>query len=63
MLTFPGMTFIAVLPVLCLIVGLLIWALNTTPPKTILPKMGEWMFVAGLFVALYVFAAHIVRLP
>jgi hypothetical protein len=53
---------IAIVPVLVCILGLLIWALNTPPPRAVLVKVGEWMFVVGLLVTLLVFATHVVRL-
>ena len=39
----------AYIPLLVCLVGLVIWALAAGNAKPIIAKIGEWMFVIGLF--------------
>jgi hypothetical protein len=50
---------IAIIPVLVMVVGLLLWALSK---NAIVSRAGEWMFVTGLLVTLFVAAKYTVRL-
>jgi len=50
----------AILPVLVLVIGLLLWALATNP---IVKEAGRLMFATGLFVSVWMFSHATVRLP
>jgi hypothetical protein len=51
---------IAIVPVVVLILGLLIWALAANPvPK----EAGRLMFFAGMFIAVWISARATVHLP
>lgn len=50
---------IAIIPIVVLIIGLLAYALSDNAK---IAEMGRLMFFAGLLVALFVFARHIVKL-
>lgn len=51
--------FFAIIPLLVLIVGLLIWVLASNP---LVKEVGKWMFICGLFVTLWVSARVTVHL-
>jgi Na+/phosphate symporter len=52
--------FIALVPVLVMVVGALVYGLSANPK---VQEMGRLAFGAGLLVACWAFAGHAVRLP
>jgi hypothetical protein len=50
---------IAIIPIIACILGLLMWVLAT---NAIVKRAGEWMYVCGLLVTLFVAARVTVRL-
>lgn len=59
-----GATFgpmqIAIVPVVVMILGLVVWAVASKP---LVAAVGEKMFTCGLLVTLFVFARVMLRLP
>jgi hypothetical protein len=52
--------FYAILPVMVLVIGLLLWALASNP---VVKEAGRLMFATGLFVSVWMFSHATVRLP
>ncbi len=50
---------IVVFPLIVCIIGLLIWLMATKPEAK---KIGEYMFVVGLFVTVFAGAGQVVKL-